>query len=346
MKKWIAGIATVVLVGTGAAAAVVVGSDPTVERVIDGDTIDVSTWSGTKRVRLLNIDTPELSHFGTAEECLAQEAKDRLAELLPAGTRVTLEYDVDRQDRYGRELAGVFKGSDFINEQIVSEGFAHAVLFEPNRKFYDRILAAEAGPRENRTGVFGVGPECLTADWLNQSRLESIQQDTSELDRMDLSDPVATADARRLVERIRRASDDIRRNADSAEDTFYTPQLRDYLDAARARADEAEHELDATDKREQKRREEQEKQKQEREAQQREAQQLEDARRKAERQSAAEHPSAPAPAADPEPRATSGGGTDTYTGCRAYGGNYSLNNVDDNGRRYAKIDCATKVQIG
>lgn len=344
MKKWIAGIAATVLVGAGAAAAVVVGSDPTVERVIDGDTIDVSTWSGTKRVRLLNIDTPELGKFGTPKECLAQEAKDRLEELLPAGTTVTLEYDIERQDRYGRELAGVFKGTDFINEQIVSEGFAHAVLFEPNRKFYDRILAAEAGPKANRTGVFGVGPECLTPDRLDQSRLESLQRDSTELDRMDLADPALTADARRLVDRIRRASDDIRRHADGSEVTFYTPQLRDFLDVSRSRAEEAERALDATDQRERKRIEELKKQEQE--AQQREAQQREEARREAERQRAAEHPPAPAPAANPAPRATSGGGADTYTGCRAYGGNYSLNNVDKNGRRYAKIDCVTKVQIG
>lgn len=218
MKKWIASIGVVVLVGVGSAAAVVAGSDTTVERVIDGDTVDVSTWSGTKRVRLLNIDTPELGHFGTAEECLAQEAKDRLEELLPEGTKVTLEYDVDRQDRYGRELAGVFVGDDFVNEQMVRDGFAHAVLFEPNRKFYERILAAEAGPRADQKGVFGVEPGCL-------------------------------------------------------------------VDGAPAPAEAQDQ---------------------------------------------------PAPA----------DGTDTYTGCRAYGGNYSLNNVDKNGKRYAKIDCNTKKQIG
>lgn len=217
MKKWIAGIGAVVLLGAGAAATVVAGSDTTVERVIDGDTVDVSTWSGTKRVRLLNINAPELAHDDAPEECLAQEAKDRLEELLPEGTKVTLEYDVDRQDRYGRELAGVFKGTDFVNEQMVRDGFARAVLFEPNRKFYDRILAAEAGPRADQKGVFGAEPGCL-------------------------------------------------------------------VDGAPAPAE-------------------------------------------------AQDQPAPSNVAD------------TYTGCRAYGGNYSLNNVDKNGRRYAKIDCNTKEQI-
>ena len=37
---------------------------------------------------------------------------------------------------------------------------------------------------------------------------------------------------------------------------------------------------------------------------------------------------------------------DTYTGCRAYGGNYVFTSVDKKGRAYAKIDCTTKQQIG
>lgn len=344
MKKWVLGVVAAAVAASGAAAAVVVGSDPTVERVVDGDTIDVSTWSGTKRVRLLNIDTPELGHFGAPEECLAQEAKSRLEELVPEGTKVALEYDVDRQDQYGRELAGVFKGGDFINERIVSEGFAHAVLFEPNRKFYDRILAAEAGPRTNGTGVFGVGPECLTSNRMDQSRLEGLQRDVSELDGMDLAAPAQTASARRIVDRIRRTSEDLRARFDSAEDTFYTAQLRDHLDEARARADEAERIIDATENREQERVEQERREEEEKRAAELEKQRLE-----MERQRAAEQALPPAQAADPAPRATSGGvsgSADTYTGCRAYGGNYSLNNVDKNGRRYAKIDCDTKEQNG
>ncbi|EEI17004.1 hypothetical protein HMPREF0298_1133, partial [Corynebacterium lipophiloflavum DSM 44291] len=57
-------------------------------------------------------------------------------------------------------------------------------------------------------------------------------------------------------------------------------------------------------------------------------------------------PPAPSSSAPPAPALHSGGGGDTYTGCRAYGGNYAFTSVDDEGRRYAKIDCATKAQIG
>jgi hypothetical protein len=41
---------------------------------------------------------------------------------------------------------------------------------------------------------------------------------------------------------------------------------------------------------------------------------------------------------------TGSGGVDQYTGCRAYGPNGT--SVDDQGRRYTKIDCTTKQPIG
>ncbi|MCZ9293359.1 thermonuclease family protein [Corynebacterium meitnerae] len=157
MKKWLVAVAAAALVGTGVMVADVMRGDTTVDRIIDGDTIDVTMKGETKRVRLLNIDTPELGRDGVSDECFAREAKARLEELLPVGTKVSLEYDVERQDRYGRELAGVFKEATFINEVIVQEGYARAVVFEPNRKFYDRILAAEAGPKHKKSGIFGAG---------------------------------------------------------------------------------------------------------------------------------------------------------------------------------------------
>ena len=102
MKKWLVAVAATALVGTGVMVADVMRGNTTVVLVIDGDTIDVSVKGETKRVRLLNIDTPELGRDGVSDECLAREAKARLEELLPAGTKVSLEYDVERQDRYGR----------------------------------------------------------------------------------------------------------------------------------------------------------------------------------------------------------------------------------------------------
>lgn len=91
---WIAALsAGAVLVG-GVAVYAQADSEPvTVERVIDGDTIDVRLEGETQRVRLLNVDTPETKHPNEEIECLGPEATEFLEEQLPVGQEIELEFD-------------------------------------------------------------------------------------------------------------------------------------------------------------------------------------------------------------------------------------------------------------
>ncbi len=85
-------------------------------RVIDGDTF---VTTGSQRVRLFGIDTPE-----RGEECY-REATTRLREL--AGGAVRVELGARSQDRYGRLLYYVYtQDGDSIDEILVSEGLAEA----------------------------------------------------------------------------------------------------------------------------------------------------------------------------------------------------------------------------
>lgn len=154
----------VVIVGGGVAYSAVTGgpgSDrATVVRVIDGDTIDVRYDDAEHRVRLLNIDTPETKHPGKAVECLGPEATRYLEELLEPGDVVRLEYDVERYDRYDRELAGVFEDDVLINAEIARRGLGIPVLFEPNRKFLDEVTAAYEEGKAAQVGMFSADLTC------------------------------------------------------------------------------------------------------------------------------------------------------------------------------------------
>ena len=77
-----------------------------VARVVDGDTVVVDLDGHERTVRLLGIDTPETHHPDRPVECHGPEAAARLGELLPPGTEVRLERDVEPLDRYGRLYAG------------------------------------------------------------------------------------------------------------------------------------------------------------------------------------------------------------------------------------------------
>lgn len=148
------------------------GDDPTpaapagvgvVTHPVDGDTVDVRIDGTEERVRLIGIDTPESVAEDRPVECFGPEAKVRLAELLPVGTEVRLERDVEARDRYGRLLAYVIRRADdlHVNRALVVEGFAEARAFEPNTARQAELDAAEA---EARAAGRGLWPVCGDTD--------------------------------------------------------------------------------------------------------------------------------------------------------------------------------------
>ena len=145
-----------VLIG-GVACA---GEPPTVIRVIDGDTLDVRVDGQTERIRLLNVDTPETKHPDKAVECLGPEAPEFLQELLPEGQVVELAFDTEKQDSYGRTLAGVFKDDVLVNAEIAREGLGVASYVAPNRRFLSEVEAAQAEAEEAGRGLFDEEIDC------------------------------------------------------------------------------------------------------------------------------------------------------------------------------------------
>ena len=75
-------------------------------RVIDGDTFTIHYDGEETRVRIADIDAPEI--FGKAEPG-GPESKAALEKLI-AGRSVRLEFGDHKRDHYGRLLARVFVG--------------------------------------------------------------------------------------------------------------------------------------------------------------------------------------------------------------------------------------------
>lgn len=115
-----------------------------VKRVIDGDTI---VLDNNQRVRLICIDTPEKNEF------YYQEAKNRLTDLIDE-KYIVLEIDVSNKDRYGRLLRYVYHGKEFVNLELVKEGYAKSYRFPPDVKYCDMIEEAEKEAREKKIGIW------------------------------------------------------------------------------------------------------------------------------------------------------------------------------------------------
>tara|TARA_Y100000296_G_C5052200_1_gene195420 strand:- start:50 stop:442 length:393 start_codon:yes stop_codon:yes gene_type:complete len=102
----------------------------TLERVIDGDTIDVTLDLGfsvrlhKQRVRLAGIDTPESRTRNLEEKALGLKAKKRLIELCVGSFKIKSL----GKGKYGRILGIPYtETSEDICEMLVTEG--HAVEY-------------------------------------------------------------------------------------------------------------------------------------------------------------------------------------------------------------------------
>ncbi len=127
-----------------------------VANIVDGDTLDLDFEGVTERVRLLGIDTPESVSSSTPDQCFGAEATEALRGLLPVDSPVTVERDTEARDRYGRLLLYVHRAGDqlFVNEWMVSSGYANAVAYAPNDRLAARFARAEAGARSRGDGLW------------------------------------------------------------------------------------------------------------------------------------------------------------------------------------------------
>jgi micrococcal nuclease len=127
------------------------GESARVARIVDGDTIALTSGA---RVRLLQIDTPELG----SGECYSRAAARELARLVPVGTAAGLEADapLDRVDRYGRLLRYVRVGGRNVNLELVRRGAATVYLYRGERgRYAGALLAAAQDARAARRGLWG-----------------------------------------------------------------------------------------------------------------------------------------------------------------------------------------------
>jgi micrococcal nuclease len=130
-----------------------------IRHVIDGDTVVLVNG---RHLRLIGINAPELGKDGAPDQPLAREARARLVSLVEK-RRVTLGFEREREDHYGRLLAHVYlpDGRD-VEEILLREGLAWAVAVPPNIEKLAVLLAAENEVRGMGRGVWGEPGYALT----------------------------------------------------------------------------------------------------------------------------------------------------------------------------------------
>jgi len=117
-------------------------------KVYDGDTIKIILNKKIEKVRLIGIDCPERDEKGFWQAL-------NFTKRMVMHKNVIIEYDKEKRDKYGRLLAYVFlEDGRFLNEEILREGHARAILILPNSKYKERLKKAELEARKNKKGIW------------------------------------------------------------------------------------------------------------------------------------------------------------------------------------------------
>jgi len=128
--------------------------------VYDGDTVGIEFLDGRRtKIRLIGIDSPETGHSDEQVRLLAQLSK-RFTFYYLYKKQVTLTYDWEREDKYGRLLAYIWtEENGLFNEFILKEGFASAYLRFPFKEEYrQRFAQADKFARLSNKGLWRKEP--------------------------------------------------------------------------------------------------------------------------------------------------------------------------------------------
>ena len=127
-----------------------------VERVVDGDTIDVVLDLGfdilyKSRVRLYGIDTPESRTRNLDEKARGKMASAFLKEAIDNGTKVVIQTKLkDSRGKFGRVLGYVVVDGININQSMI-DNYHAAAYFGQSKE------AIEAVHDSNRTRLIELG---------------------------------------------------------------------------------------------------------------------------------------------------------------------------------------------
>jgi micrococcal nuclease len=121
-----------------------------VEKVVDGDTIDVLIDLGfdilfQSRVRLAGIDTPESRTKDKIEKALGLESKEYLSKYLKDAKSVVIKTEkMNSTEKFGRILGWIYVNGDTesLNDKMINDGYAWGYMGDTKVKDFDALAKA------------------------------------------------------------------------------------------------------------------------------------------------------------------------------------------------------------
>ena len=123
--------------------------------VTDGDTFKINYNGEEKKVRLIGVDTPEsVSPNKEKNNNYGKEASNYTKERIE-GQYVSIEFDFQQTDKYGRFLAYVYlENGTMYNKELLEKGYAQVATYPPNVKYVEEFEEIQKQARENNVGFW------------------------------------------------------------------------------------------------------------------------------------------------------------------------------------------------
>ncbi|GIW70700.1 MAG: hypothetical protein KatS3mg102_0242 [Planctomycetota bacterium] len=115
-------------------------------------------------------------------EPLYEEAT-RLLSHWTKGREVTLCWEVEREDFYGRALAHVWVGERLVSAVLVRHGLAHVYTFPPNVRFAQTLVALQRQARAEGLGLWSLPPPAPEEIYLAGARQAHFHRPSCEIAR-------------------------------------------------------------------------------------------------------------------------------------------------------------------
>ena len=127
-----------------------------IEKIVDGDTFWIKHNDGShEKIRFIGIDAPETKNVGKKKKHEFGNASTQFLSKTTKGRKVTLSYDVQKKDRFGRTLAYVYLDNGiFLNDYLVKNGYAWSATFPPNVNYQEQFLRSERYARQHKLGLW------------------------------------------------------------------------------------------------------------------------------------------------------------------------------------------------
>jgi len=123
----------------------------TVLKVVDGDTLKILYQGKEESIRLIGIDTPESGNNNKTRRdaertgqdiktiiALGKQATEYTKSQVSQNDTITIEFDVQQRDKYGRLLGYIYLANGtMLNEEVVKAGYAQVMTYPPNVKYVE-----------------------------------------------------------------------------------------------------------------------------------------------------------------------------------------------------------------